>query len=206
MKANFTQLSSGISFIDYRCIRDFYMNVHEKKIRSLLKKAIQSSKKDDPLALKYLQQAEQKISNLRIDREENYYYRLAKCFSKLKDAEGVYRNFRNVYNFGNTKRIGLLKEHCKRNILEMYYESKDQTTLILFEKLFDLFPNDAEFCLYYGVAKIEIAHNYQEGKRLIDNAFNCETKDISWLYAGKGAVLYDYLNEKENGQIGRAHV
>jgi tetratricopeptide (TPR) repeat protein len=63
----------------------------------------------------------------------------------------------------------------------------------------EAWPNDSEFLAYSGVLEIAFKHNHKAGKEYIDKAFELNNVKLDVLYRIKGALLWDHLDDREEG-------
>lgn len=156
-------------------------------------------KKDDNLALKNLRYAEQKLTRYGGFRSEKYYYRFCKCYIRLRKVGDFLRNLDLLLETTESKKVENIRKHCKKLIFEIYQESDEPDVVHLLKHLSQIFPDDAEFCFYYGASEIQINRNNKDGKHFIEKSFNLKIANLSWLYLAKGTIFYDHLGLKAEG-------
>lgn len=90
-------------------------------------------------------------------------------------------------------------KYCKERIFQFLGENRKSDAYIMMSTAIDIWPDDSKLLASMAGLEMEIKKNYELGKSYMKKAFQCNNASPDLLYEIKGALWYDYLNEKQEG-------
>jgi len=90
-------------------------------------------------------------------------------------------------------------KYCKEKLFWLVEQDRKSDAYAMMQIGLGIWPDDSRLLAYMAGLEIELNKNYELGKSYMKKAFEFNTADLDLLYEIKGALWYDYLNEKGEG-------
>lgn len=165
-------------------------------------------------ALKYLIRAKDKglqmggfFYALDIDLQKNEYFNtsIAMCYAVTGDIINALSFISKVKDTeSNSKYYDYIQqtlEYCKKQLFYIAGITKAKKIYGAFSIALSIWPNDSQILAYMASYEMELNHDFELAKNYLNNAFEYAKPEteLDLLYQIKGRLLYDCLDEKQEG-------